>query len=103
MPSFSAPALQDLCDHSREKLGITGAQVAIAGGDGLLQAVSGTANAELGAPVTDDTVFQIGSTTKVYTAALVMQLVDAGLVDLDAPVTRYLPGVRLAAGEQWRE
>ncbi|MBS2534438.1 beta-lactamase family protein [Catenulispora sp. NF23] len=102
MPTFTTRALQDLCDHSREQLGITGAQVAVFSGDGLLQAVSGTANAELGTPVTDDTVFQIGSTTKVYTAALVMQLADAGLVDLDAPVTRYLPDVRLAAGEQWR-
>jgi CubicO group peptidase (beta-lactamase class C family) len=41
---------------------------------------------------TTDSVFQIGSVTKVWTAALVMQLVGEGLVDLDAPVRRYLPG-----------
>ncbi|WP_020661166.1 serine hydrolase [Amycolatopsis benzoatilytica] len=103
MPTFSADALRQLCDDARERLSVTGAQVAIASGDTVLQAVSGTANAELGTPVTDDTVFQIGSTTKVYTAALVLQLADAGLVDLDTPVTRYLPGVRLAEGEHWRD
>ncbi|RJO71447.1 class A beta-lactamase-related serine hydrolase [Nocardia panacis] len=103
MPTFSADALRRLCDDTRERLSVTGAQVAIASGDTVLQAVSGIANAELGTPVTDNTVFQIGSTTKVYTATLVLQLVDAGLVDLDTPVTHYLPGVRLAAGERWRE
>ncbi len=36
-------------------------------------------------------MFQIGSVTKVWTASLVMQLVDEGLVDLDVPVRRYLP------------
>lgn len=38
-----------------------------------------------------ETVFQIGSITKVWTAALIMQLVDEGVVDLDATVRRYLP------------
>ena len=38
----------------------------------------------------------IQSTTKVWTATLVMQLVDEGLVELDDPVIRHLPGFRTA-------
>jgi CubicO group peptidase (beta-lactamase class C family) len=44
---------------------------------------------------TADTVFHIGSATKTFTAAAVMQLVERGLVDLDAPLSRYVPGFSL--------
>ena len=49
-----------------------------------------------GVEATPDSVFQIGSTTKLWTASLVMQLVDEGLLDLDQPVRRYLPEFRIA-------
>jgi CubicO group peptidase (beta-lactamase class C family) len=42
-------------------------------------------------PVTADTLFQIGSTTKTLTGTIVMRLVEQGLIDLDAPVKSYLP------------
>jgi CubicO group peptidase (beta-lactamase class C family) len=45
-----------------------------------------------GRPVTSQTPFMLASTTKSLTALAVMQLVEAGKVDLDAPVQRYLPG-----------
>ena len=38
-----------------------------------------------------DSVFQIGSVTKVFTASLVMQLVSDGVTDLDQPVKSFLP------------
>ena len=60
-----------------------------------MTAAAGVLNARTGAPVTADSVFQIGSITKVWTATLVMQLVDEGLVDLDAPLTGYLPDFRV--------
>jgi len=41
--------------------------------------------------VTPDTLFQIGSTTKVFTGTLMMILAEKGLVSLDAPVRQYLP------------
>jgi CubicO group peptidase (beta-lactamase class C family) len=41
-------------------------------------------------PVTQDTVFRIGSITKTFTAIAVMQLAERGLVDLDAPAGDYL-------------
>jgi len=44
-----------------------------------------------GRPVTPQTPFIIGSITKPFTALAVMQLVETGKVELDAPVQRYLP------------
>jgi len=49
-----------------------------------------------GRPVTPQTPFIIGSITKTFTALAIMQLVDAGKVELDAPVQRYIPWFRLA-------
>ena len=49
-----------------------------------------------GRPVTPQTPFLIGSVTKPFTALAVMQLVDAGTVELDVPVQRYLPWFRVA-------
>ncbi|MFN8537359.1 MAG: serine hydrolase domain-containing protein [Thermomicrobiales bacterium] len=49
-----------------------------------------------GLPVTPQTLFQIGSTTKPLTGTLVMRLVAAGLLDLGRPVIEYLPTFRLA-------
>ena len=51
---------------------------------------------ESGRPVTPQTPFLIGSITKSFTALAVMQLVEAGKVDLDAPVQRYIPWFRVA-------
>lgn len=49
-----------------------------------------------GRPVTPQTPFMIGSITKPFTALAVMQLVDAGRIELDAPVQRYIPWFRVA-------
>ena len=49
-----------------------------------------------GAPVTAQTAFSIGSLTKSFTAVAIMQLVEAGQLELDAPVQRYLPWFRVA-------
>jgi CubicO group peptidase (beta-lactamase class C family) len=44
-----------------------------------------------GQPVRSDTLFRIGSITKPLTALLILRLVQSGLLDLDQPVTDYLP------------
>ena len=46
-------------------------------------------------PVTDETLFQIGSITKTFTATLMMRLVERGKLDLDARVRDYLPEFRV--------
>jgi CubicO group peptidase (beta-lactamase class C family) len=50
-------------------------------------------------PVDEETVFQAGSITKTLTATAAVRLAEQGLLDLDAPVRRYLPNVRLADEE----
>ena len=47
-------------------------------------------------PVTPQSVFAIRSTTKSFTAVALMQLVEQGKIDLDAPVTQYLPYFTMA-------
>ena len=64
--------------------------------DELIEAAFGLVNKATGVEVTNDTIFQIGSITKVWTTTVVMQLVDEGLVTLDTPVAEILPELRLA-------
>lgn len=45
--------------------------------------------------VDGDTLFQIGSTTKTFTATVAMRLVEEGKLDLDTPIRTYLPTFRL--------
>jgi CubicO group peptidase (beta-lactamase class C family) len=52
-----------------------------------------------GRPVTPQTPFIIGSTTKSMTAVAIMQLVEADKIELDAPVQQYLPWFRVADPE----
>ncbi len=42
-------------------------------------------------PATDKTVFRVGSVSKLFTDVAIMRLVEQGLLDLDAPVSKYLP------------
>ena len=53
----------------------------------------GWANDEASIPVTTDSVFRIGSVSKVFTTTAAMQQYDRGLLDIDDPFTNYLPGV----------
>jgi CubicO group peptidase (beta-lactamase class C family) len=55
----------------------------------------GVTSVENPLPVTADTLFQIGSTTKTITGTIVMRLVEQGRIDLDAPVKHYLPKLTL--------
>ncbi|MHC6227109.1 serine hydrolase domain-containing protein [Pseudomonas sp. X10] len=78
---------------------VTGASFAFWDGDQMHHAVGGLRNSMTGDPVTLDTLMHIGSITKVLNATLFMQLVDDGLIDLDDPVTRHLPELRLGDPE----
>jgi CubicO group peptidase (beta-lactamase class C family) len=83
--------LEKLLARTAERYDVPGAAVAVGHDNQLLEAATGVLNRETGVEATSDSVFQIGSVTKVWTAVLVMQLVDEGLVDLDEPVRTYLP------------
>jgi CubicO group peptidase (beta-lactamase class C family) len=60
------------------------------GGDVLYSQGFGVADGPNDIPADPDTVYPWGSSTKIVTGTAVMQLVDQGLIDLDAPVSDYL-------------
>src|SRR3712207_5414864 len=73
--------------------------------DGALESCTAHGLADIASrtPVTEDTVFRVGSLTKTFTAVAVLQLAEQGLVDLDAPVADSLRAFRLAPADAgWR-
>ena len=63
---------------------------------------SGVLHRGTGVEATTDSVFQMGSIAKVYTATLIMRLVESGQLDLDAPVVDVLPEFSVADPEATR-
>jgi dipeptidyl aminopeptidase/acylaminoacyl peptidase len=64
--------------------------------DELVEAAYGVLNVDTGFATTTESVFQIGSVSKVWTTTVAMQLVDEGLLELDAPIAEVLPELRLS-------
>lgn len=80
-----------------ERVGTPGASVAVLrDGDLVYQQGYGVKRRGGNDPVTPQTVFRIGSVTKMMTAAALMQQVEAGRVDLSDPVTRLIPDFSIA-------
>lgn len=75
---------------------VPGVSVAVLVDGQVVEGAAGVVNRRTGVEVTADSLFMIQSITKVWTATLVMQLVDEGRVELDVPVRVYLPGFRTA-------
>lgn len=75
---------------------VPGASLAIRIGSRTVEGVAGVTDSRTRALVTPYTIFRLGSMTKAFTAALVMQQVAAGQIDLDAPVRAVLPELVLA-------
>lgn len=90
----SAKIQVDLTD-ALERHRVAGASIAIMHEGALAMATAGYANISTGVGLTTDTMMHIGSITKVLNATLVMQLVDEGLLDLEVPVSQYLPDFRV--------
>jgi CubicO group peptidase (beta-lactamase class C family) len=89
-----APGFEPVTDAFRrcfEEMGETGAAV---GGYHLGQQVVDlwAGEAAPGAPWSRDTIVHVYSVTKPFAATCLLRLVDAGDIDLDAPVARYWPG-----------
>lgn len=74
---------------------VPGAVIGVYANGELLERAAGVLNTRTGVPVTTDSLFQIGSISKVWTATLALQLVEDGKLDLDRPVRAYLPEFRL--------
>ena len=62
-------------------------------------AAAGLLNCVTRVRVSTDSLFQVGSITKLWTATMLMQLIDEGLLSLDTTIARVLPGVRLGTAD----
>ncbi|MFE3291801.1 serine hydrolase domain-containing protein [Rhodococcus sp. NPDC059234] len=86
----------DLDGLTRQIVG--GAIASLAKDDHALELRSGVGDRTTREAIPEGAQVRIGSVTKTFMATIVLQLVDEGKVDLDAPVDRYLPGVIAAEG-----
>ncbi|MGH2806751.1 MAG: serine hydrolase [Actinomycetota bacterium] len=81
---------------------VPGASIAVLHGDELLTAATGVLDVDTKVEATTDSLFQIGSISKVYTTTMVMQLVDEGAFELDTPVVEVLPEFSVADADVTR-
>src|SRR5262249_11506777 len=82
--------LKESIPHVLRLLGTPGLNLAVARhGQGIWEDAFGFADLERKIPMTKAPVFHSGSMGKTYTATAVMQLVEQGVLELDAPVNRY--------------
>jgi D-alanyl-D-alanine carboxypeptidase len=88
-------SVEALRAHVEEVLavhGLPGLSLAVTDNVGIVASEQlGFANLDAGTPVSRETYFEHGSIGKTFTTVLLLQLREEGLVDLDQPVTRYLP------------
>ena len=85
-PELAAFAIAEMA-----RLHVPGLAVAVLHEGQVYAAGFGVTNVNHPLPVRAETLFQIGSTSKTFTATALMQLVEEGVVDLEAPLRRYLP------------
>src|SRR5215216_314637 len=96
-PNFDA--IDAYVQDQIKEMRIPGAAVGIVKGDKVVHLESFGDADDSGREVTPQTPFKIGSSSKSFTALAIMQLVEEGKVDLDAPVQRYIPWFRVADPE----
>ena len=100
--AISAPALAVEPDFATKAEAIVGAAypasgpggavVVTEGGKVVYAGGAGMADIAKGVPITPDTVFRLGSITKQFSAAVVLQLVAEGKLSLDDPLSKFVPG-----------
>jgi CubicO group peptidase (beta-lactamase class C family) len=93
-PQFRAAA--DALPVAMREARIPGAAMGILAKGREEHATFGLASLASERPVEGETLFQIASVTKTYTATVIWRLIDQGSLSLDAPVRRYLPELRLS-------
>ncbi|MDX3533995.1 serine hydrolase [Streptomyces sp. MB09-01] len=92
----SQAELAEFVGQAATKFGVPGVSVGV-WADGVETFAShGVTSLDNPLPVDRDTLFQVGSATKTFTAVALMRLVADGRVELDAPVRRYVPELVLA-------
>lgn len=94
--------LRQALDSIRQAIGATGASAAVIWNDGS-QWIGTSGEAWAGTPVTASTLFDAGSITKSYTAALILRMVAGGELTLDDSLTKWYPDLPGAPGVTIRD
>ncbi len=92
IPPQACALMDEFIEHRMRTAGAPAVVVALTNRDETLDITAhGLADVAAGLPARPDTLFEIGSISKSFTAIALLQLHEAGRLDLHAPVTRYLP------------
>jgi len=94
-PSYrdAAEVLRAYIANEMEQKGLPAVSIALIDDQQVVWAEGfGFADPAVGAAATAETVYRVGSVSKLFTDIAIMQRVEAGELDLDAPITDYLPG-----------
>ncbi|HWB10321.1 MAG TPA: serine hydrolase [Pirellulales bacterium] len=97
LPGYEAVAgqLERLVRHEMEDKGLPAVSIALVDGQRIVWAAGfGWADRQRGVRASPATVYRVGSVSKLFTDVALMQLVERNRVDLDAPVSDYLPEFR---------
>src|SRR5881392_3094739 len=93
------PAMRNaLADIQRRQRNVGLSALVMLGGETVLAENLGYADLEHRVPVTPDTRFGVASITKAFTGLSLLKLHEAGRIDLDAPIQRYVPAFPVKAG-----
>jgi serine beta-lactamase-like protein LACTB len=88
----AAARLDHFIAHEVEQKRLPALSIAVVDDQHIIWAKGfGFADPKAKAPATADTVYRVGSVSKLFTDIAVMRLVEQGKLDLDAPVANYLP------------
>ncbi|KAA2262402.1 beta-lactamase family protein [Solihabitans fulvus] len=93
---MSQDTLSEFVRETAVKFGVPGVAVGILVDGKESYACHGVTSLDNPLPVDRDTLFVLGSVSKSFTATVLLRLVADGLVELDAPVRRYVPELVLA-------
>lgn len=85
-----AGRLGAMIERERGQKDLAAVSVALVDAEGVVWA-AGFGEESPGVPATAETVYRVGSVSKLFTDIAIMQLAEAGELDIDAPVRRYLP------------
>jgi CubicO group peptidase (beta-lactamase class C family) len=92
LPVAVAATLEEWLPEQLRESGVPGAAIAVVGAGGIVwEASYGHVDGPGSRPVDDETLFAIRSVSKSVTSLAVLVAVQEGLVDLDVPISDYLP------------
>jgi CubicO group peptidase (beta-lactamase class C family) len=92
---MASEPLSEFVQETAARFGIPGVAAGVWADGRELYACHGVTSVDDPLPVDRDTLYLLGSVTKTYTATTLLRLVADGRVELDAPVRRYVPELRL--------